>query len=92
MKALACSIEPEAKQAMKQKLHPGVAILILLAVVGVILAVMYRASEAPKWNRLPPPMKMGPPGIPAAATAHQKAAAPGAHKGAKAEGTSGQGK
>ena len=52
---------------MKQKVNPLVAAVIILAAAGIVFAVMWRASEAPKWNRLPPAMAASPPGILAAA-------------------------
>ena len=47
---------------MKQKLNPIAAAVIILAAAGIVFAIMWRASEAPKWNRLPPAMSAGPPG------------------------------
>jgi hypothetical protein len=53
------------------KIRPGVAILIVIAALGAIFGFMWFQSEAPKLNKLPHPMGMGPP------SKEQKPSAPG---------------
>jgi hypothetical protein len=44
------------------KIRPGVAIIIVLAALGVIFGIMWFQSEAPRINKLPRGMAVGPPG------------------------------
>lgn len=47
---------------MNTKIRPGVAIIIVLAALGVIFGIMWTQSEAPRINKLPRGMSVGPPG------------------------------
>jgi hypothetical protein len=74
---------------MKDKISPGIAIIIIVAVLGAIFGVMWYQSEAPKLNRLPQPLptaapaegtKTAPPANPTSRSQPQKNSPPNTEK------------
>jgi len=66
---------------VKTRIRPGIAVIIVVAVLGALFGIMWFQSEAPKLNRLPRPMAMGPSAAPTAPPQKrlpQKAAEPSA--------------